>query len=553
MMTLRARTSRQSLRPPTGVRRGLLITSMTLAGTIGVLLAQAPPPSIGGSGPATQGVGLIRNDPGAYQGYTLLSPLSSRTTFLIDMNGKVVHAWETDSTPSSIAYLLENGNLLRAGALTPSPFGQGVAGSGGRIQEISWNGEKAWDFTYASATRIPHHDLTRLPNGNVLMIVSDRKTGDAAIAAGRIPSSVQGGEVLSDSLVEIKPTGKTTGEVVWEWQLWDHLIQDQDREKANFGDVAAHPERVDINFNIVPDRRANADWTHFNAVAYNARLDQIVVSLRNFSEIWIIDHSTTTKEAAGHSGGKSGKGGDLLYRWGNPRVYRAGTAADQRLFGQHNVHWIADGLAGAGHLLLFNNGDTRPDARYSSADEIVLPGDASGRYPIQAGGRFGPERAVWSYTAPNKTDFYSVNISGVMRLPNGNTLICAGAPGITFEINPQGTVVWQYNLPSFAAPRAGGPGGGPAAPGAGPGRGPGPAPADGAALGRGNAAAGGQAAAPGAGPGGAAGPGRGGPGGGGNGKNVFRAYRYAANYPGLAGKPLTPGKPLEEMAVSATP
>ena len=552
MMTLRARTSRQSLRPPTGVRRGLLITSMTLAGTIGVLLAQAPPPSIGGSGPATQGVGLIRNDPGAYQGYTLLSPLSSRTTFLIDMNGKVVHAWETDSTPSSIAYLLENGNLLRAGALTPSPFGQGVAGSGGRIQEISWNGEKAWDFTYASATRIPHHDLTRLPNGNVLMIVSDRKTGDAAIAAGRIPSSVQGGEVLSDSLVEIKPTGKTTGEVVWEWQLWDHLIQDQDREKANFGDVAAHPERVDINFNIVPDRRANADWTHFNAVAYNARLDQIVVSLRNFSEIWIIDHSTTTKEAAGHSGGKSGKGGDLLYRWGNPRVYRAGTAADQRLFGQHNVHWIADGLAGAGHLLLFNNGDTRPDARYSSADEIVLPGDASGRYPIQAGGRFGPERAVWSYTAPNKTDFYSVNISGVMRLPNGNTLICAGAPGITFEINPQGTVVWQYNLPSFAAPRAGGPGRGPAAPGAGPGRGPGPAPGDGAAPGRGDAA--GQAAAAGAGPGGGAGAGRGGPGGGANaGKNVFRAYRYAANYPGLAGKSLTPGKPLEEMAVSVTP
>jgi hypothetical protein len=517
-----------------------LIGGLVIAG-LAVGLAQTP---AAGTGPATQGIGLIRNDPGAYQGYTLLSPLSSRTTFLIDMNGKVVHTWETDSTPSSIAYLLENGNLLRAGALTPSPFGQGPAGAGGHVQEFTWDGQLAWDFTYASATYIPHHDLTRLPNGNVLLVVDERKTPEEAIAAGRIPSSVEGTEVRPDALVEIKPTGETTGEVVWQWRLWDHLIQDHDRAKANFGDVAAHPELVDVNINVVADRRANADWTHFNAVAYNAKLDQIAVSLRNFSEIWILDHATTTKEAAGHSGGKAGKGGDLLYRWGNPQLYRAGTAADRRLFGQHNIQWIADGLVGAGHLLVFNNGDGRTDGMYSSVDELVPPVDANGRYPLAPGGKYGPERAVWSYTAPNKTDFYSFNISGATRLPNGNTLICAGAPGITFEINPEGAVVWQYNLPSFAAPRAGGPG--PAGPGAGPGRGPGPG-AGRAALGRGTAAPGGQA--PGAGPG--AGPGRagrGGPGGGTAGKNVFRAYRYAASYPGLAGKTLTPGKKLEELA-----
>jgi hypothetical protein len=41
------------------------------------------------------------------------------------------------------------------------------------------------------------------------------------------------------------------------------------------------------------------------------------------------------------------------------------------------------------------------------------------------------------------------------------------------------------------------------------------------------------------------------PGGGGGppplGNAVFRSYRYAANYPGLAGKDLTPGKTIEEM------
>src|SRR5215471_15599578 len=71
-------------------------------------------------GPATQGVGLIRNDAGAFAGYTLVSPLQSTSTFLIDMNGRVVKTWVTDSTPSSLAYLRENGNLLRAG-LPPDP------------------------------------------------------------------------------------------------------------------------------------------------------------------------------------------------------------------------------------------------------------------------------------------------------------------------------------------------------------------------------------------------------------------------------------------------
>ena len=77
-------------------------------------------------------------------------------------------------------------------------------------------------------------------------------------------------------------------------------------------------------------------------------LDQIIFSVHNFSRFWIIDHSTSTAEAAGHKGGKSGKGGDILYRWGNPRGYAAGTKKDQTLFAQHNVHWIRKGLPGRG-------------------------------------------------------------------------------------------------------------------------------------------------------------------------------------------------------------
>jgi len=217
--------------------------------------------------------------------------------------------------------------------------------------------------------------MTRLPNGNMLLIVWDRKTTEEALAAGRRPEMTGYKHVLPDSLVEIKPTGKTTGEVVWEWHLWDHLVQDFDKTKKNYGNVAQHPELVNLNYGedelpsvtakdvkhkpkanptTTPAPAANRpfrvdpDLTHFNGVAYNADLDQIAVSVWKFSEFWIIDHSTTTTEAASHKGGRSGKGGDLLYRWGNPRAYRAGTKADRKLYSQHNAHWIPKGWPALG-------------------------------------------------------------------------------------------------------------------------------------------------------------------------------------------------------------
>ena len=371
------------------------------------------------SKPAPVKLGLIVNDPKALQGYTLISPFDSTKAFLFDMQGRLVHSWETGCPPALSALLLDNGHLLRPGSIggDTQVFGPGP-GVGGRIQEFTWEGDLVWDFKFYNAKQLPHHNMTALPNGNVLLIVWDRKTTEEAIAAGRRPEMTGDRHLIVDSLVEIKPTGKTTGEVVWEWHLWDHLVQDFDKTKANFGNVAEHPELVNINYGEdelpVRDRRQgrqktsprpmpspaakrppriNPDYTHFNGVAYNPELDQIAVSVWTFSEFWIIDHDTTTAQAAGHTGGRRGKGGDLLYRWGNPQAYRAGTKADQKLFNQHNAHWISEGLPGAGHLLVFNNGPERPGGSYSSVDELVLPADSQGDYTRQPGKAFGPDAA----------------------------------------------------------------------------------------------------------------------------------------------------------------
>jgi hypothetical protein len=457
-----------------------LLLALSMLGTAAPAQDNAKPPRVNDKSPPTKSqdgasakegsqppsvkLGLSINDPQAFQGYTLLAPLESSRTYLLDMQGRVVHTWESDSTPALCPLLLQNGHLLRPGSIGPDSqvFGPGP-GVGGRIQEFTWEGELVWDIRFYNARQLPHHDLTRLPNGNVLLVVSDRKTAEEGIAAGRRPEMTGDSHLIPDSLVEIRPTGKTTGQVVWEWHLWDHLVQDFDKSKAHYGDVAQHPELVNINYgeddlksggNAAAQTpaprtpRGNPDWTHFNGVAYNPDLDQVVVSVHAFSEFWILDHSTTSAEAAGHVGGRSGKGGDLLYRWGNPRAYRAGTKAQQKLFRQHNAHWIAKGLPGEGHLLVFNNGNGRTDGNYSSVDELVLPADSLGRYACpKPGTAYGPEQAVWSYASPQKNEFYSSFISGTQRLPNGNTLICSGANGTIFEVTPQKKIVWKYVNP----------------------------------------------------------------------------------------------------------
>ena len=237
----------------------------------------------------------------------------------MDNQGQVVHQWKSAYEPGQTAYLLPNGHLLRAGMLRVQ--GGTGGGEGGRIEEFDWDGKLIWEFDHATRNYQLHHDIKPLPNGHVLALMVERKSREEAIAAGFDPSQMRDEYLVPDAVVEIEPILPKGGRIVWEWHVWDHLIQNHDRTKANYGDVAAHPELIDTACN---GRATPAFWNHMNSLDYNAKLDQITLSVRGCNEIWIIDHSTTAKEAAGHSGGKQGKGGDLIYRWGNPAAYQRG-------------------------------------------------------------------------------------------------------------------------------------------------------------------------------------------------------------------------------------
>ncbi len=314
--------------------------------------------------------------------------------------------------------------------------------AGGRVMLYDWDSNELWSYSLIDSLQCMHHDVYPLPNGNVLALVWEKKTRAQAIAAGRNPKLL-GTYIWAEKIIELKPKGKNDAKIVWEWKAWDHLIQDHDSTKANFGTVAEHPEKLDFNF----EANESVDWLHFNSIAFNARLNQIMVSNRNYNEIFILDHSTNSKQAATNKGGKQKKGGDLLYRWGNPQTYRAGEQKDKQFFRQHSAVWIDKGLPGEGKIMVFNNGLGRPELFYSSVDVISPPITKNGSYSYEKGKMYAPQQPEWSYQSQNPENFFSKNVSGAQRLSNGNTLICSGANGKFFEIDSTKKTVWLYINP----------------------------------------------------------------------------------------------------------
>lgn len=388
----------------------------------------------------SQTVGLTQHDVQSLDdGYVLFAPMGRTETFLIDKCGRKVKSWNSDYPPGLSVYLTPDGNLLRTGNTKNPLFDNG--GQGGIIEIIDWDDNVIWTYNISDSLNCQHHDVKLMPNGNVLLIAWESKTAAEAIAQGRDPALVTD-SVWSEQILEIEPTGPTSGNVVWEWHLWDHLVQDFDNSKPNFGSVADNPQLINLNYKA---SATEVDWVHFNSIDYNPALDQILISAHVMSEIWILDHSTSTMEAASHSGGNAGKGGDILYRWGNPAAYNMGTISDKEFFGQHNAQWIENGLTYADQIMVFNNGFQRPGQNYSTVDVIDPPINGfnyDGTLP------YLPSNSTLIYNSGNPNNFYASNTSGAQILSNGNILLNDGPSGVFLEVDDQGNMVWEYVNPA---------------------------------------------------------------------------------------------------------
>jgi hypothetical protein len=365
----------------------------------------------------------------AYVGYTIYGPNGGKNTYLINNSNTAVKSWTHAKAGGYSVYLLPDGSVIRNAQPTTCTSLNG-GGAEGVVTRTSWAGSVTWEYTYCSTAYRSHHDIEPMPNGNVLLIAWEVKTATQAVAAGLNHSA----EVWPDHIVEIQPSGTTGGTIVWQWHAWDHLVQHYDSSKSNYGVVADHPELLDINMD---SNFSSGDWMHLNGISYNPDLDQIVVSSHQLNEVYVIDHSTTTAEAASHAGGRSGHGGDILYRWGQPSNY--GAPGSQVFDVVHSAIWIPSGLPGAGHVMAFNN---RESQSTSMVVELETPYNSStGQYTWTPGTAYAPASPAWSYTA---TGFYSQHLGSTQRLPNGNTLICQSTSGYMFEVDPAGTTQWSY-------------------------------------------------------------------------------------------------------------
>ena len=372
--------------------------------------------------------GLLKSDIGATEGYTLFTPQYNSDVYLIDNCGEVINKWTFSENPGLSCYLLENGNLLRAGQDS--------------LEIRDWDNTLVWSYAMTDNGYLQHHDIEPLPNGNIFCVLSDRYSDTVAIEQGRNPANL-GATIKLEKIIELQPVGSNDAALVWEWKFLDHLIQDFDNTKANFGVVADSPELFDFNYATI----SNLDNIHLNAVDYNAELDQIIISAKHTHELYIIDHSTSLLEAASHAGGNSNRGGDFLWRWGNPQVYQQGLASDQTLFDQHDPKWIPSAFPDSGKISVFNNGGDGTNT--FSAMTIIAPEFVGTAYTMDPN-KFLPLTAEWSWNGAIFGDVVFENKKcGMQVLSSGNVLFCESEIGRISEINRSGDHLWSYRNPTY--------------------------------------------------------------------------------------------------------
>ena len=371
--------------------------------------------------------------------YTLIAPQGSTSVKLIDLNGAAFKTWTLSGNNGYTCLLTPDRYLVRL-------VGGNGGNGGSRIEKISWDGAVIWTYNISA-----HHDICVLPNGNVLATVQSSATSAELSELGFTGGTTNVTNSLKyDKIVEIDGVNQT---IVWEWRFIDHLIQNVKSSVSNYGVPADNPQL--FNIQVRGDNGYN-DWQHLNGLDYYPQRDQIVFSCKHLREIFVIDHSTTTAEAASHSGGKSGKGGDFLYRWGYPSNYGKPNTSTNTFGIIHNASWAIGETyqaqntnpsdesyhAYAGQITVFSNTNV--------AGMTIIPpySENSFLFDYTSESAYAPS----SYNKKISISGRSTNMGCAQALANGNMIIYGGSGFNTvYERDSIGGSIWSSNTANGCA------------------------------------------------------------------------------------------------------
>jgi len=372
-----------------------------------------------------------------WNGYNVLSILDTPKVVVIDMNGNVVKEWDGfNLSPGGPARVIPGGNVIGTTGAFP-PHQEALA-----LVQQDFEGRETWRFDRAEQVTLEngetvnsariHHDwqrtdlpagyyspgFTPLTEGANTLILAHTNHDDANVSTVTLED---------DRLIEVGPDG----DILWEWRAGDHIDQ------FGFSVEARDTIQRGVGYS---QGRGSMDWLHINSATYvgpNQWYDagderfapeNVIISSRQTSVIAIINRD-----------------GDVVWQLGPNFSDSPEEQAIGQIIGQHHAHFIPPGLPGAGNVMIFDNGGS---SGYGAPGALTASG--SGIYARSTSRILEIDPVsldvVWSYRAPN---FFSTNISGAQRLPNGNTLITEGAPGRIFEVTVDGENVWEYmNAPS---------------------------------------------------------------------------------------------------------
>jgi hypothetical protein len=373
----------------------------------------------------------------AWNGYTVLSPLSTQAAVVIDMNGNVVKQWEgfVNSAGGPVR-VFPNGVVMGANGTNP-PRQESL-----ELIQRDFEGKVLWRFDHNEQIQgrggsvwsaRQHHDWQRedFPAGYYSPGVRPAVEGSRTLIlthTNRSRPNVADAPLEDDRLIEVSPGG----DIVWEWVASDHI------DEFGFSAAARSAIKAAPGVNAA---RGSFDWLHINSATYlgpNRWYDEgdqrfapnnVIISSRQASLLAIV-----------------ARDGKIVWRLGPDFSESSQLRAIRQIIGQHHAHIIPKGLPGAGNVLVFDNGGA---SGYGFANPTAPNGANSYARPSSRVLEINPVtlELVWSYAGPR---FFGSNISGAQRLANGNTLVTEGPSGRIFEVTKESQIVWEYIYPQFS-------------------------------------------------------------------------------------------------------